>query len=696
MIQSQKNSEESSQSPSLVRLWVLRILMRLGGHKTFIQADGFSNTELAKALSLLDGADDEEKLDVASKRAMLRRLHRQAESEAHSAQLWPCLRQNLARLAALVGLTDIECRILEFLAAIKNDQSLEDALGFAGDLSTSKLFYTLSVVLDLPVAHVRDALSRKSALCYSSLVSIRHDCAAPLFDKAELVSSSFAQQLVSIPTDPLDLLNDMIGETSAPVLSLANYAHIQKSISILKPYLKHAVEAQRTGVNVFIYGPPGTGKSQLARVLCAELGYELFGVASQDPEGDPIDGSKRLRAYRAAQSLLASRQAFLVFDEAEDVFSGGNGFFSRPSVAQERKAWVNRVLEENVTPTFWISNSSSLDPAFIRRFDVVLELPVPPKRQREAHLVAEFGNLLDAPMLSRLSDIAELAPAVVARAATVAQCVAGEIPSLEGSGAIEHLIESTLKAQGYRLPPIRSPHQSAVSYDLSVLNADANLMDIRNGLERLQSARICLYGPPGTGKTLFGHWLADELAVPILVRRASDLLGKYVGESEKNIAEAFHRAQEDGAILLIDEVDSFLQDRRKAVRNWEISEVNEMLTQIEAFPGIFIASTNLREGMDEAALRRFDFKIRLGYLSSEKAWRLLVQYCRILAVARPASSLKSRLGRLTKLTPGDFAAVGRRHRVAPIATAKELVLALEKECELKKEGGEKSPIGFLQ
>ena len=65
------------------------------------------------------------------------------------------------------------------------------------------------------------------------------------------------------------------------------------------------------------------------------------------------------------------------------------------------------------------------------------------------------------------------------------------------------------------------------------------------------------------------------------------------------------------AILLIDEVDSFLQDRRHAQRSWELSGVNEMLTQMESYQGVFIGSTNLMSSLDSAALRRFVINYRL-------------------------------------------------------------------------------------
>ena len=76
-----------------------------------------------------------------------------------------------------------------------------------------------------------------------------------------------------------------------------------------------------------------------------------------------------------------------------------------------------------------------------------------------------------------------------------------------------------------------------------------------------------------------------------MVRRASDLLSCWVGATEQNIARAFEEARKDDAVLLIDEADSFLQDRRGAGHSWEVTQVNEVLTQMENFEGVFIATT---------------------------------------------------------------------------------------------------------
>ena len=183
------------------------------------------------------------------------------------------------------------------------------------------------------------------------------------------------------------------------------------------------------------------------------------------------------------------------------------------------------------------------------------------------------------------------------------------------------------------------------------------------------------------------------MGIALLVKRASDLMSMWVGGNEKNIARAFKQAEQENALLLIDEVDSFLQDRRGAQHSWEVSSVNEMLTQMESFSGVFIASTNLMEGLDQASLRRFDLKVKFDFLKPEQAWELLRRHCGKLAITTPQPQQLTRLMRLHNLTPGDFAAVVRQNQFRPITSSADFVSALEAECAIKE--GAKAAIGFL-
>lgn len=144
------------------------------------------------------------------------------------------------------------------------------------------------------------------------------------------------------------------------------------------------------------------------------------------------------------------------------------------------------------------------------------------------------------------------------------------------------------------------------------------------------------------------------------------------------------------------ETDSFLQARSQAQRSWEITQVNELLTQMEAYEGVFISATNFFEHLDPAALRRFGLKVRFDFLNPEQRW---VAFQRTMAEiggecnTGQVDLVKRTLGRLGNLTPGDFAAVREQWRmlVKP-RSAEALLAALEAESSMKPHGSRS--IGF--
>ena len=683
------------QLAPIVHLWLLRLLVPLGGHREFVSQHGFNNDVLAEVLGLGEWIDPEQgDFDPSKVRTELRKLHKVGERKLGNVVPPTCLQGNVERLSALVGLSETDCRILEFAVLIQNERLLDDTADWLGQLSSVKVFHALSVLLNVPEQEIRQALGSQGILARSGLVSVDRSGTTTLRNKLDLLSDNFADHIFSSDTDPVSLLRETVAIGTPAELEISDFGQIAQSLSVLRPYLKQAIATGRKGVNVFLHGDPGTGKSQLAKVLAKELDCELFEVASEDGDGDPVNGERRLRAFRAAKSFFGQRRAIILFDEVEDVFNDGDSFFGRKSTAQIRKAWINRMLEENSVPTLWLSNSiEGLDPAFIRRFDMVVELPVPPKKQRQRIIQEACSDLIDAAGVARIAESESLAPAVVTRAASVVRTIRDELGEAGTAQAIELLIGNTLEAQGH--PPIRKndPNRLPEIYDPLFINAGADLAHVSTGLVQSRAGRLCLYGPPGTGKTAYARWLSEQMGVPLMAKRASDLMSKWVGENEKNIAHAFKEAEQDGALLLIDEVDSFLQDRRGAQRSWEVTLVNEMLTQMESFPGVFVASTNMMEGLDQAALRRFDLKVKFDYLKPEQSWEMLRRYCIKLGFSTPQPDQLATLMHLQQLTPGDFAAVIRQHRFRPISTCAALVAALEAECAVKD--GAKASIGFL-
>ena len=694
-------AHDPSPLEPIVRLWMLRILVPLRGLRRLVH-ESFGFPEVLTQLGMAtEDLDDSVTPEAQSRQAsvLLKKLHAQAERNAHKVAAPEVLATNSAQLAALLQLSSAECRLLEFACLLHAVRELDDTADALGQLSATRTLDILGQLLNLPAPEVKQALSPHGQLARCGLLTLSRDLGT-LKCKLDLLSSSFADTLLTPNVEPLSLLRGIVTPSLPAKLQLDDYPHLGLNLQMLQSYLEETQAQRRPGVNILLYGPPGTGKTELSRTLAQALGCDLYEVSTEDEDGDPIGGEARLRAYRAAQRFLERRSVMILFDEIEDVFNADEapslfgGSLRRSGAGRERKGWINKSLEANPVPTFWLTNSiRSLDAAYIRRFDLALELPVPPQRVRETIATACVGELADGPTLRALASCDDLAPAVLTRAAGVLHTIQARIPSDQTNTALLQLVNNTLQAQGHGLVKARDPNRLPDTYDPTFIHADADLSAMADGIAQAGSARLCLYGPPGTGKTAYARWLAQRLDRPLLVKRASDLLSKWLGESEQHIAQAFREAENGRAVLLIDEVDSFLQERRGATHSWEVTQVNEMLTQMEAFSGVFIATTNLMDGLDPAALRRFDLKAKFDYLAAEQAWLLLQRQCAHLELPAPAAALQQRLGRLTLLTPGDFAAVMRRHRFHPIGSAAHLVEALAGECALKQD--HKSAIGFV-
>jgi SpoVK/Ycf46/Vps4 family AAA+-type ATPase len=180
------------------------------------------------------------------------------------------------------------------------------------------------------------------------------------------------------------------------------------------------------------------------------------------------------------------------------------------------------------------------------------------------------------------------------------------------------------------------------------------------------------------------------------VRQTSDIASKYVGETEQNMARMFEAAAADGAVLLLDEADSFLRSRRLAERHYEVTEVNEMLQGMERFAGVFICTTNLFDDLDEAALRRFTFKLRFRELMPPQRERMFVAEALAGDACALTAEQRARLAALDALVPGDFAAVRRQVEIlGEPFEPDEFLSQLESEHRIKPEVRARRSIGFL-
>ena len=360
---------------------------------------------------------------------------------------------------------------------------------------------------------------------------------------------------------------------------------------------------------------------------------------------------------------------------------------------------MNQILETNPVPVIWVTNRiEQIDPAFRRRFQYHLELKSPPPGARESLVSrALAGVAVGEGFAAKLAERKGLTPAQIRTAVKFAK-LAGDASAEMG---LESLIERQLgnadKALGNTLSE-RGARRVVTHYDLGLVNTESRfeVPKIVEALRRKSYGTLCFYGPPGTGKTALAEHIAKALDRPLMIRQASDIMSKYVGETEQNMAKMFEEAQTENAVLLLDEADSFLRSRRMAERNYEISEVNEMLQGMERFSGVFICTTNLFQELDEAALRRFTFKIQFKPLTGPQRERMFVAE----ALGGDANLLtdehRNRLAQLTALAPGDFASVKRQTDVlGEVFTPDEFLSQLEAEHRVKPEVRQQRGMGFL-
>jgi len=623
--------------------------------------------------------------------------------------------KNIDALAGLLQLNPAERALLLYGTLARYQRDLRGLLVEFKVSSAQEAYAAIAAVAGVDARDVAEALRAGSRLervgMVENLIS-EHN----ITDLADLmkVSEQLPPVLMREYPQPADLMAVFTRPATKSALALTDFAFVAEDARMLCALLRHAVARKAPGVNVLLYGPPGTGKTELAKVCAAAAGLELYEVEYADRDGNSLSGRDRYRSLQISQVFLkGSRDVALLFDEVEDVFppisteaaqlmarldSSDNG----PSGSVSGKAWVNQILETNPVPVIWVTNRiEQIDPAFRRRFQYHLLLKSPPPGAREA-LVARAldGVPVGEGFAARLAERRALTPAQIRTAVRFAQLAHdGEGPA--DPAAVEALILRQLGNADQALGSSgeRGARPVVTAYDLGLLNVESRfeVPRIVEALRRRGHGSLCFHGAPGTGKTALAEHIAAALQRPLMIRQTSDIASKYVGETEQNMARMFAEALSEGAVLLLDEADSFLRSRRMAERHYEVTEVNEMLQGMERFGGVFICTTNLFDDLDEAALRRFTFKLRFHALQPEQRERMFVAEALGGDAGALTAEQRARLRALDQLAPGDFAAVKRQVDILGEAfKPDEFLSQLEGEHRVKPEVRQRRGIGFVQ
>ena len=601
--------------------------------------------------------------------------------------------KNVAVLKSMFGLTDHEEEFMIFLFVISTSEAAQEF--FVGHLECNKIMGRkyLANVLGLSKTELNRILTgtlRKIEFFEMDGYDLRvEDKFLGLFQNPS--DRNFSDEFYSRISQ---------GSRLPMEYFLIKPDHRNYIISLLK-------KKQETPTHVLLYGPPGTGKTSFARSLADYLGIPSYDVVKDETN---TTRSRRAAILACLNMTNSGPGSLVIVDEADNLLNTQFSFFMRGET--QDKGWLNELLEKPGTRMIWITNSIwGIEESVLRRFAFSLHFRSFNRRQR----MQLWENIINANRVERFfgsKDIERYARKYSVNAGVIDLAVKKSVETKPRSKARFHkalklALEAHRTLANYGEKPV-DKNRVEQNYSLEGLNVSGDIKSMMTRLEKFDAflrnpenrqiinMNLLFYGPPGTGKSELARYIADRLDREIICKRVSDLQSKYVGEGEKNIKYAFQEAEAEEAILVIDEADSLLFSRERAVRSWEISFTNEFLTQMERFRGILICTTNRMKDLDDASIRRFNHKLKFDYLLPDGN---VVFYEKLLVnLIGPSLDEKSRaeLKNILNLTPGDFKTVRDRFAFyTPEELSHKMLLeALKDESRIKNDHGKNVKIGY--
>jgi transitional endoplasmic reticulum ATPase len=469
--------------------------------------------------------------------------------------------------------------------------------------------------------------------------------------------------------------------------------------------LRHPELFQRLGVDppkgVLLHGPPGTGKTRLAKAVANESDAQFFHIAGPEIMGSAYgESEKRLReifdeAAKAAPSIIFIDEIDSIAPKRGQV----TGEAEKRLVAQLLTLMDGLEPRQNLVVIAATNRPEAIDEALRRpgRFDREIVIGVPDERGRREILGIHTRGMpladgVDLDELARRTygfvgaDLAaltrEAALEAVRRIMPKINLAEESIPaevldalSVDGSdfdNALKRVQPSAMREVMVQMPNIGWEDIGGLDEARDKLREGVELpLKHPEAFRRLgirPAKGFLLYGPPGTGKTLLAKATARESEANFIATKSSDLLSKWYGESEQQIARLFARARQVApTVIFIDELDSLVPARGGGMGEPQVTErvVNTILAEMDGLEElnnvVLIGATNRPNLIDPALLRpgRFDELIYVGTPDTAGRRRILASHTSTMPLTKDVD-LESLARRTERFTGADLEDLVRR------------------------------------